>query len=346
MSEKVAVIIGGGPAGLTAAYELLERTEIRPIVLEKADILGGLARTENYRGNRIDIGGHRFFSKSDRVMEWWLKMLPLQALPDDVQITYQRQSRDLPAPAVGPDPECTDAVMLVRKRATRIYWGRKFFTYPITLSRDTLAKLGPLRALRIGLSYLRSVFFPIRPETSLEEFFINRFGRELYRTFFKAYTEKVWGVACHLISAEWGAQRIKGLSIGKALAHFFKKLLRPRSDLAQKDTETSLIENFLYPKLGPGQMWETVADKVQERGGQVLMGYEVAKLHLDGERVTGLEARHLETGAVRLFEGDYFFSTMPVRELVRALDTAVPEEMRAISEGLIYRDFLTVGLLL
>jgi protoporphyrinogen oxidase len=321
MGQKTAVIIGAGPAGLTAAYELLTRTDIRPVVIEKSAYLGGIARTINYKGNRIDIGGHRFFSKSGRVMEWWLAMLPLQDAGDG-------------------------RVMLLRKRTSRIYFLRRFFDYPIRLTADTLAKLGPARTVRIGFSYFRSLLFPIQPERTLEEFFINRFGKELYRTFFKDYTEKVWGVPCNQISAEWGRQRIKGLSIAKSIKHFLRQAFHKRADIAQEGTETSLIEQFLYPKYGPGQMWEEVARRIVEKGGEVLTGWEASQIHALGSRVTAVTAVQTETGETRRMEGDLFFSTMPVKDLVRALDPQPPPEVKEIGEGLQYRDFITVGLLL
>ena len=200
--------------------------------------------------------------------------------------------------------------------------------------------------MKIGFSYLRAVLFPFRPEKNLEEFFINRFGRELYRTFFKSYTEKVWGERCSAISAEWGAQRVKGLSILGTLKHIVGKLFRRRGDIAQKGTETSLIEQFLYPKHGPGQMWETVSQEIVRRGGQIVHHQRVSKIHLDGERIVAVEAVDPRSGQTTVYRGDWFFSTMPVKELVRALDAEVPAEVRQVSEGLIYRDFITVGLLL
>ncbi|MFH1149292.1 MAG: NAD(P)/FAD-dependent oxidoreductase [Actinomycetota bacterium] len=327
--SETAIIIGAGPAGLTAAYELATRTGIKPVVLEADQALGGISRTVEYHGNRIDIGGHRFFSKSDRVMDWWLEMMPM--------------ARSTESPD-GPDPETRDLVMLLRTRKSRIFFNRRLFDYPVSLSPETLLKLGLTRAFRIVLSYLRSAAFPIRDETSLEDFFINRFGRELYRTFFKSYTEKVWGVPCSEISPEWGAQRVKGLSIFSAALHFFRSLFRRGSGVAQKDVETSLIERFLYPKFGPGQMWERVAERVVEAGGDVLTGCRVERLLVDGRRVTAVEAS--TPGGPRTFEADYVFSTMPVRELVRALDVEKPSEVVEISDGLAYRDFLTVGLLL
>ncbi len=352
LSRRKAIIIGAGPAGLTAAYELLTRSQVQPIVLEKSAYMGGISRTVNYKGNRIDIGGHRFFSKSDRVMQWWLQHMPMERLPlnsngNGLKITYQNQTRDVAAPPDGPDPETSDQVMLVRKRKSRIYFLRKFFDYPISLSKDTLRNLGAMRTLRIGASYTRSAMFPVKNEQNLEQFFINRFGRELYETFFKSYTEKVWGVPCQKISAEWGAQRVKGLSVTKTITHFLKKRFnghRP-DDVAQKSTETSLIEQFLYPKYGPGQMWETVAQKVKNLGGEIHTGVDVRGLHCEDGRIVSVRAADA-SGAEREFAGDYCFSTMPIKELVRALDAEVPANVREVSDGLQYRDFLTVGLLL
>ncbi|MGO9012391.1 MAG: NAD(P)/FAD-dependent oxidoreductase [Bryobacteraceae bacterium] len=345
MNPKRAIIIGAGPAGLTAAYELLSRTSIKPIVLEKSDRVGGICRTVNYKGNRMDMGGHRFFSKSDRVMEWWLRMLPLQATTDSAAIRYHGNERTIPASA-GPDPATEDRVMLLRRRKSRCYYLRRFFDYPITLSVDTLMKLGTWRACRIGASYLRSVLFPLKQETTLEQFFINRFGAELYKTFFKSYTEKVWGVPCAQISAEWGAQRMKGLSIRAALGHALKKAFRiGDGSLAQKDTETSLIERFLYPKFGPGQMWEEVARRVLEMGGQIVTGYSCDRLTTEGWRIRSVEATSVATGLKAAFEGDYFFSTAPIQELMRSLDVPPPPNVLEVSDGLIYRDFATVGLL-
>ena len=357
MSRKTAIIIGAGPAGLTAAYELLSRTDVLPIVIEKSNYMGGISRTINYKNNRIDIGGHRFFSKSDRVMDWWFQHLPMQDNDTAQSITYQGKTREVsPSQQVG-DSKPEDELMLVRRRKSRIYYLRQFFDYPIQLSVDTLRKLGPWRTFRIGTSYLRSTFFPPKQVVNLEQFFIKRFGRELYLTFFKSYTEKVWGTPCREISAEWGEQRIKGLSITKTILHFLKMTLRRKNkdDVRQKGTETSLIEQFLYPKYGPGQMWETVARKIRAKGGLIHCDIDVRGLQVRQNRivaVTGVDG----TGTPREFTGDYFFSTMPVKELVRSMEmdvemetettnARVPDAVREISEGLIYRDFITVGLL-
>lgn len=344
-SSKSAIIIGAGPAGLTAAYELLTRTDIKPIVIEMSDHLGGISRTVNYKGNRIDIGGHRFFSKSDRVMHWWAQHLKFEdTSTSTVRISYQGKSRDV---ALGDQtaPAGDERVMLVRERKSRIYFLRKFFDYPISLTADTLRKLGLLRTVAIGFSYLRRALFPLKEQKNLEQFFINRFGEKLYRTFFKSYTEKVWGVPCTQIDAEWGAQRIKELSVWKTIQHFVTKQFRRNSDVAQKETETSLIEKFLYPKYGPGQMWEEVARKVREMGGDILMERSVEQIHASGKRVVAVSAKD-NSGKVHRYDADYVFSTMPVQQLIRSFQTTVPENVREVSEGLMYRDFITVGLLL
>jgi protoporphyrinogen oxidase len=324
-----AVIIGAGPAGLTAALELLRRTGLRPVVLEQLDQVGGLARTTVHRGNRIDIGGHRFFTKSDRVMSWWLEILPTEPASGDV-------------PAAGIDPE---RVMLVRKRRSRIYFRGTLVDYPLRLNARTLGSLGVRATARILASYAWSTAFPIRQPANLEEFLTNRFGRELYRTFFKTYTEKVWGVPCHRISAEWGEQRVKDLSVGRVVAQWARGLVPRRETIEQRGTDTSLIERFLYPKYGPGQMWEVVAERVLAMGGEVLTGFVADKIRVRGSRIVAVEAARRGTGERRSFEADVVFSCMPVPDLVRALDAPVPDAVREVADGLMFRDFLTVGLL-
>jgi protoporphyrinogen oxidase len=347
-NSQRAIIIGAGPAGLTAAYELLTRTQIKPIILEKSTYMGGISRTVNYKGNRIDIGGHRFFSKSDRVMKWWLQMLPIEAAAErPAVIKYHRMERPIAPHASGPDPATVDGVMLLRPRKSRIYYLRRFFDYPISLSKDTLLKLGLWRTFKIGVSYVHSALSPLKPERTLEEFFINRFGRELYSTFFRSYTEKVWGVPCNQISAEWGAQRIKGLSIWSTLLHAFRNVFKGgRRDIGQKGTETSLIEQFLYPKFGPGQMWDEVARRIREKGGEIHTGCRAERLITDGWRVKALETSNSTGDRKETFEGDYFFSTAPLQEIMRSFDVAPPKNVLEVSDGLVYRDFITVGLLL
>ena len=341
------MIIGAGPAGLTAALELLRRSSIIPLVLEKSAYMGGISRTVAYKGNRIDIGGHRFFSKSDRVMDWWMSVAPVEQTTESRhRLVYRGQERTISSSEQDPEASLSGLVMLVRPRKSRIFFLRKLFDYPLQLNLGTLQKLGALRTLKAGFSYLAAALRPIRPENTLEDFLVNRFGRHLYGTFFKSYTEKVWGVPCHQISAEWGAQRIKGLSLRKAILHHFKKLVNAGPDeISQKDIETSLIDKFLYPKLGPGQLWEEVASRVLAEGGKILTGWTVSGLHTSGDRVTGVTAQN-DAGEQRFFPAQYVFSTMPVKELIQALDVPAPREVQEVSDGLMYRDFITVGLLL
>jgi len=347
LSARSAIVIGAGPAGLTAAVELLRRTDVRPIVLEASQDVGGLSCTVEYKGNRIDIGGHRFFSKSDRVMGWWLDMMPVEAgkAEEEILLRYQNRERRLTSPGEGADPKTSDAVMLLRRRVSRILHRGRLFDYPLSLSADTLWKLGLGRTAKIGFSYLAAMARPIRPEKSLEDFLINRFGRALYGQFFKEYTEKVWGVPCTEISPEWGAQRIKGLSIRKVLGHALRRLRPGRADLGQKGTETSLIERFLYPKLGPGQMWRLAAAEVTRRGGELRFGQRVERLHLADGRIAEVEVLKLATGERYRLSGDVIVSTMPVQQLAAGLAPAPPAAIADIAAGLRYRDFITVGLL-
>jgi protoporphyrinogen oxidase len=351
VTEKTAIIIGAGPAGLTAAIELQRSSGIKPILLEASHEIGGIARTVRYKGNRMDMGPHRFFSKSDRVMQWWLDLMPVATCggagdANEGELRYQGQQRDLPPETVVHDPQKEDLVMLVCQRKTRIYFLRRFFDYPISLTAATFRNLGLVRTFRCGLSYLRSALLPQREERTLEDFIINRFGKQLYLTFFKSYTEKVWGVPCHEISAEWGAQRIKGLSLKGVVTHFLKKTFgwKRSGDIAQKKTETSLIEKFLYPKYGPGQLWEHAADLIRAAGGEIHMGIQIDRVNLKGNKVISVEGRS-ETGDRVTYSGDYFFSTMAIRDLVRAISTPVSAEVTEVSEGLMYRDFIIVGLL-
>lgn len=344
MDRPTALIIGGGPAGLTAAAELLQRTEIRPIVVEMTGDVGGISKTVNYHGNRIDLGGHRFFSKSDRVMEWWQDVLPVQGAPswDDRLLNRALPLSTRPG---APDPEKTDEVMLIRRRISRIYYMRKFFPYPVSLNPENLMNLGLSRVVSIGLSYSYSRVFPIRPEKNIEDFFINRFGRSLYETFFKDYTEKVWGRPPSLIKPEWGAQRINELSLSRAVLHALKKIVAPDRSMAQKGTDTSLIDQFYYPKFGPGQLWENVAGRIRNGGAEVRMNSRVVGLTFDGDRLASAEIK-TGNGLRERVRADWFFSSMPVRELVAAMGDRPPEAVRTVAADLDYRDFFTVGLLL
>jgi protoporphyrinogen oxidase len=346
MTCRTAIIIGAGPAGLTAAYELLKRSEIKPLVLEASPLLGGLSRTEVYKGNRIDIGGHRFFSKSDRVMQWWLNMLPLaEPLPDETSVHYRGQSHRLTHNGCtsGIDTTACDDVMLLRKRKSRIYFLRKFFDYPLAANLQTVANLGYRRTAAAAASYAWSQLFPTRPELTLEDYLINRFGHRLYSMFFQTYTEKVWGVPCRKISAEWGAQRIKGLSITSVLLHTLRRT-RSKDGIAQKEVATSLIEQFLYPKLGPGQMWERCGALVRKMGGEIRLQHTVSGIEREADRIVSVTTRD-DLGKVEVHRGDYFLSTMPVRDLIARMTPSAPPAVRTVAEELVYRDFITVGLL-
>lgn len=348
---KKAIIIGAGPAGLTAAYELLKRTDIKPIILEKCKQVGGISKTIDYKGNKMDFGPHRFFSKSDRVMNWWTNIMPLHTQKgEDLTISYQNKSRTLDTgdflTTEETDGKPPAKSMLVIQRLTRIYFLRQFFAYPIQLSIATLGQLGILTTIKIVCSYLYARLFPRKPQKSLEDFMINKFGSVLYHIFFKDYTEKVWGMDCNKISADWGAQRIKGVSLSKAIIHAAKALTkRKKSDIGQKGTETSLIEQFLYPATGAGAMWEEVARQVEVLGGRIVSNYDVKHIHTDGEKITGIEALNTQTGQLESLEGDYFISTMPIQELIAGIQGEVPAEVKEVAEGLIYRDFVYVGVL-
>jgi protoporphyrinogen oxidase len=344
--RKVAVIAGAGPAGLTAALELLRRSDILPLVFEADTQVGGISKTVNYRGNRMDLGGHRFFSKSDWVMRWWQEILPVAAGPGEagaLRIGYQQQSHEF-TPSL-PGGSGDGAVMLVRERLSRIFYRRRFFDYPLRLNARTVGNMGLLETALIGLSYAQAQLLRRSPETSLEDFFINRFGDRLYRTFFKDYTEKVWGVPCQEISAEWGAQRIKGLSVTKALAHAVASRFRSVADTAQKQTETSLIERFLYPRLGPGQMWEEVARRVAAMGGEVHLRHRVVGLEHRAGAVNAVRVQSGADGSVRRIDCDHFVSSLPVQDLVAMLGPDDPD-LAQIAGHLPYRDFMTAGLLL
>ena len=340
MKPKV-IIIGAGPAGLTAALEIVRDGRLQPIVLEASDSAGGLSRTVEFKGCRMDIGGHRFFSKSDWVMDWWREILPIAAEQPESRIAYRGRERK-----VGADGTAIPAdgrALLVRRRLSRIYFLGRYFDYPITLNAATLKNLGPARLLKIGASYLRATLFPRRPEVSLEDFLVNRFGAELYRTFFRDYTEKVWGVPCAQIEAAWGAQRIKGLSVLKALRHALARQLGLGREAPARNT--SLVEQFLYPRLGPGQMWQEVARRVLAGGGELHFGQQVTGIRHAGQRVRAVLACDAN-GNVREHEASHVISTMPIKDLVAGLDPPPPPAIAAIAAALPYRDFITVGLLL
>ena len=341
--KRRVVILGAGPAGLTAADVLQEEAGDIPVLVEREGQVGGLSRTVCFEGNRMDIGGHRFFSKSDWVMDYWRRTLPPLSPGEPLP---ERKDAE-PGRGPGPSHAARPKVLLTRPRLSRIYYLKRFFDYPVRMNLNTALNLGPVRLVRTFFSYLRVRLFPIREEKSLQDFVINRFGRELFRTFFKDYTEKVWGIPCDQISAEWGAQRIKGLSISKAIVHALRSLVPRRpSDVAQKGVATSLIERFLYPAFGPGQMWEEVAQRVTGRGGELLLGKAVETVHREGDRIVAVTVRDEETGERTRLDADACFSSIPIRDFVLALDPPAPETIAEAVRGLEYRDFITVGMLL
>lgn len=330
------VIIGAGPAGLTAALTLLDLDPAaRPLVLEATGAIGGISRTVVHGGNRIDIGGHRFFSKSPEVNRIWERVMPMQGAPamDDLLLGVTPPGI---APG-GPDPGLAERVMLDRRRVSRIYYRRTFFDYPVSMSMATIRGLGLGNTLRAGMGYLRSRLAPL-PETSLENFYVNRFGRPLYGMFFEDYTEKVWGVHPSRLGADWGSQRVKGLSITAILRDMALRALGIKD--ARK--ETSLIERFRYPKLGPGQLWEALSADVAARGATIAMDAPVVEIAVGPDR----RVASVTTADGAAHPCSRLFSSMPIKDLIAALrGVEVPHGVRRAAAALPYRDFITVGLL-
>lgn len=305
LRQPRCVIVGAGPAGLTAAYELL-KLGCTSTVLESDDTVGGISRTCEYKGYHFDIGGHRFFTKVDYVHALWQEIL--------------------------------DDEFLKRPRLSRIYYRRKFFDYPLK-PVNALFGLGPVEAVRIGCSYLRAQIWPSQVETNFEQWVSNRFGRRLFRIFFKSYTEKVWGMPCEEISADWAAQRIKNLDLKTAL----RSALLGSKSRNRGEVVTSLIDEFHYPRYGPGQMWEDCRKKLLARGTTVSMQTRVIGIRHDGRRV---QALHVRNGTDYEVTGDQFLSSMPIRTLVGCLEPPPPPEVRQAADSLRYRDFLTVALII
>ncbi len=357
--QKV-IIIGAGPAGITAAYELLKdnKNEYDVTILEETNEIGGISRTVKYNGNRMDIGGHRFFSKDERVMNLWQEIMPLQGTNsfDDEKLQIQK-----PLQIDGPNPEKEDEVMLIRNRVSRIYYLKKFFDYPISIKLETFKNMGLLNTLKAGFSYLKSVIIK-RKEDSLEDFYINRFGKVLYTMFFEKYTEKVWGRHPREISADWGAQRAKGLSITEIIKDMFAKIFKKKNN---QNAEVSLIEQFWYPKYGPGQLWETLANKTEQLGAKILKGYNVTNINIKNGKIESVTCN--VNGQKQTIQADIFISSMPLKDLILAMNyvemTTLEDSQNAneqmtnnqpnksqiqkikqVASGLPYRDFITVGL--
>ncbi len=324
--KKTAIIIGAGPGGLTAAYELTQHSTIQPLIFEASEHIGGISRTVDFKGNKLDIGGHRFFSKSDSINAWWENMLPSE---DKEKV----------------NPEQIDDVMLIKQRLSRILFLSKLFIYPIQLRMETFTNLGLFRTFKIAASYIKTRLSGKNKIKTLEDLFIHRFGKELYQTFFKSYTEKVWGVSCREIKPEWGSQRIKNLSVAKTILHALKENFLTLSSTLQKSMETSLISQFRYPKYGPGQLWELTAKRIEEAGGEIKLGQKVVALQPLKDSTFTVTVENQQTGERKQIQGNYVISTMPIQELIQALDTDVPDDVQKVANGLIYRDFIIIGLL-
>ncbi len=330
------VIIGAGPAGLTAGYELQKTKKYNVLILEQEEIVGGISKTICYKGNRMDLGGHRFFSKDERVIKFWNDMLPLQG---KLAFDDKKLNRDTKLSENGPNPEIEDKVMLKRRRISRIYYKNKFFDYPVTMNLETIKNLGFIDTMNSGFSYIKSLLHK-RKEDSLENFYINRFGKKLYQMFFEKYTEKLWGRHPAEISADWGSQRVKGISIRAVIKNAFEKKLHKKN----RNVETSLIEEFTYPKYGPGQMWETVADKFEELGGKIIKGATATQIFV--ENCEAKKIIYVKENKKYELICDCLLSTMPIKDLISGIDDAnLNEDVKAYANNLPYRDFITVGLL-
>lgn len=335
MSKEI-YIIGAGPAGLAVAYYLLKNTEYKPTIIEESCYIGGISRTHHYNRNCMDLGGHRFFTKDDEVLKFWEEIFPIQEMPskDDILLNRTEKFSDS-----GHNPETEDELFLKRNRLSRIYFLKKFFDYPISFKFETFKNLGFLNLMKAGFGYLFSCVHK-RKELSLEDFYINRFGRPLYEMFFEDYTEKLWGVHPSQIEPDWGAQRVKGLSLLGIVKNCLLKPFRKSG----KQVETSLIEEFMYPKKGPGQFYEVVSEKIKAMGGKILLNERVVKFDFNGENISKIHTINNENEE-KIYDCDTVFSSMPVKDLVCAFNNNCDERITEIAQTLPYRDFMTLGLL-
>ncbi len=334
MKKKEVIIIGAGPAGLTAGYELLKKSNNYHVtILEESKDIGGISKTVKYKDYRMDIGGHRFFSKDDSVMNFWQSIMPIEG---SIPFDYKKTGRTTKTIPGGPNPDKDNNVMLIRNRISRIYYLNHFFDYPISLKWQTFKNMGLIRTIKSGFSYIKAKIFK-KKETSLENFYINRFGKKLYSMFFEHYTEKLWGRHPRDISADWGSQRVKGLSIAVIIKDMFMKVFH----IKNKKVETSLIEEYYYPKYGPGQLWEKVASEIKKMGGEILIKTPVTSVKFKDNNIVSVNSLDKE------FKADIFISSMPIKDLINGMNgnKNINKDIIRIANGLPYRDFITIGCL-
>lgn len=339
MKRKNITIIGAGPAGLTTAYYLLKqnRKNYNITILEQDKKVGGISKTINFNGYKMDTGIHRFFTKNKEVKDIWESLLPLQSSPayDDILLNRNKKFKK-----TGSNPETEEKSMLIKDRTTRILYQRKFYDYPVTLNLTTIKNMGPLTLLKAGFSYLKALIIK-RKENSLEDFFINRFGKVLYSMFFESYTEKVWGIHPSKISADWGVQRIKGISIKTIIKDIINKSLKRKNS---KNTETSLIEQFIYPKLGAGQIYEEMQKEIEKLGGKIILNAKVTNIEAKNTTITKIS--YEQNNKKKNITTDILVSSMPIKDLFTNLKgIKIPKKIYSIATNLPYREFMAVGLI-
>lgn len=333
--KKIAVILGAGPAGLACAYELIKKnTDIKPVIIEKLDCVGGLSRTIYFDNLGVDIGGHRLYTTNPYIKSIWEEFLPHQSFPS-IDDLYTNRITDYPDG--GKDPEQEDDVMLIRNRFSSIIYNNTFFDYPIKFNIETIKKLGFLNSLSAGFSYIRSIFFK-REVKNLEDFMINRFGQKLYNIFFKEYTKKVWGKDASEISSEWGEERIRKLSLAKTILNS----VLSKFSFLKFQKETSLIDKFYYPKFGCSQLWNKIAKYITDNGGKIIYNSEFEGFETNDDKIISINYK--KDNETNKITANYFISSIPISELIKGIDAPFDIKQNAIN--LPYRDYILVSFLL